>query len=350
MPSSPEVVSTAPRATALGALLEGWRRTLRAPAITLGVLAALFLMALPLGLAPRGMLAEHLGSSIVSDRAAWGWDAGWAAEFGAQAQGLGRTFTHEILGFGGTLSTIGGFFDAKPLPPVVAGAAAAYAVLWIFLSGGILDRFARARPVRTAAFFAACGVFFWRFLRLGVMVGAAYWALFAWLHPYLFGTLWNGWTRTITTEREAQAVRVGLYLVFAASLAVVSLIADYAKVRAVVEDRRSMVGALGASLRFVRRRPFRVFGLYLLSAVASVIVVRLWFTAAPSAWASVPVAFLLTQMYLLLRVWSKLAWMAGEVVFFQGELAHATYTAAPLPMWPDSPAAEAIENLAARNR
>ncbi len=350
MPSSPEVVSTAPRATALGALLEGWRRTLRAPAITLGVLAALFLMALPLGLALRGMLAEHLGSSIVSDRAAWGWDAGWAAEFGAQAQGLGRTFTHEILGFGGTLSTIGGFFDAKPLPPVVAGAAAAYAVLWIFLSGGILDRFARARPVRTAAFFAACGVFFWRFLRLGVMVGAAYWALFAWLHPYLFGTLWNGWTRTITTEREAQAVRVGLYLVFAASLAVVSLIADYAKVRAVVEDRRSMVGALGASLRFVRRRPFRVFGLYLLSAVASVIVVRLWFTAAPSAWASVPVAFLLTQMYLLLRVWSKLAWMAGEVVFFQGELAHATYTAAPLPMWPDSPAAEAIENLAARNR
>jgi len=37
--------------------------------------------------------------------------------------------------------------------------------------------------------------------------------------------------------------------------------------------------------------------------------------------------------------------MAGEVVFFQGELAHATYTAAPLQMWPDSPAAEAIENL-----
>jgi hypothetical protein len=49
----------------------------------------------------------------------------------------------------------------------------------------------RARPVRTAAFFAACGVFFWRFLRLAVIVGAAYWAVFARLHPYLFGTLWN---------------------------------------------------------------------------------------------------------------------------------------------------------------
>jgi len=116
----------------------------RAPAITLGVLAALFLLALPLGLALRGMLVEHLGSGVVSERAAYGWDAGWAAEFGAQAQGIGRTFTHEILGFGGTLSIVGGFFDAKPLPPAVAGTAAVFVVLWTFLSGGILDRFARA--------------------------------------------------------------------------------------------------------------------------------------------------------------------------------------------------------------
>jgi hypothetical protein len=35
--------------------------------------------------------------------------------------------------------------------------------------------------------------------------------------------------------------------VFAAALALVSMVSDYAKVRAVVEDRRSMVGALGAA-------------------------------------------------------------------------------------------------------
>ena len=356
MPSSPDVTApkatavgvTAPRATALGAFLEGWRRVLRAPAITLGVLAALFVLALPLGLALRGMLTEHLGASVVSERAAYGWDAGWAAEFGAQAQGLGRTFTNEILGFGTTISIVSGFFDAEPLPPVVAGAAVAFAVLWTFLSGGVLDRFARARPVRTAAFFAACGVYFWRFLRLGVIVGAAYWALFAWLHPFLFETLWDRWTLDMTSERTATALRVGLYIVFALSLAVVSMVSDYAKVRAVVEDRRSMIGALGASMRFLRRRVFRVLALYLLSAIASLLIMRLWFSAAPSATDSVLVAFLLTQIYLLARVWAKLAWMAGEVVFFQGDLAHATYTAAPEEMWPDSPAAEAIENMISR--
>ncbi|MEO6222651.1 MAG: hypothetical protein ABIP90_05330 [Vicinamibacterales bacterium] len=337
------------RATVLGAFLEGWRRVLRAPAITLGVLALLLLLALPLGLALGGMLEEHLGTSVVSERAAWGWDEGWAAEFGAQAQGIGRTFTHEILGFGGTLSVVSGFFDARPLNPAVAGAAAAFALLWTFLAGGIIDRFARGRPTRTAAFFAACGVFFWRFLRLAVMAGAAYWALFAWLHPFLFGTLWNRWTRDMSSEGNALALRIALYVAFALTLALVSIVSDYAKVRAVVEDRRSMVGAVGAALRFLRRRPFRTIGLYLLSALGSLVVMRLWYSAAPPAWASVGMSFLMTQVYLLARVWSKLAWVAGEVVFFQGELAHATYTAAPLEMWPDSPAAEAIENLIDRN-
>jgi hypothetical protein len=347
MASSPEIVTR--RATVLGAFLEGWRRVLRAPAITLGVLAVLFLLALPLGLALRGMLTEHLGSSAVAERAAYGWDAGWAAEFGAQAQGIGRTFTHEILGFGSTLSVVSGFFDARPLPPAIAGVAVAFAVVWTFLSGGILDRFARGRPVRTAAFFAACGVYFWRFLRLAVIVGAAYWALFAWLHPFLFSTLWDRWTRDMASESNALGLRVGLYVVFALALALVSIISDYAKVRAVVEDRRSMFGAVGAAMRFLRRRPFRAFGLYLLSAVASLLVMRLWYSAAPAATVSIGMAFLMTQVYLLVRVWAKLAWIAGEVVFFQGELAHATYTAAPLQMWPDSPAAEAIENLVARN-
>jgi len=37
--------------------------------------------------------------------------------------------------------------------------------------------------------------------------------------------------------------------------------------------------------------------------------------------------------------------MASEVAFFQGELAHRDYTAAPMPIWPDAPEVEALENL-----
>ena len=291
MPPSPDArPTTRPRARVFEAFLEGWRRALR-------------------------------------------------------ALGLGRTFTHEFLGFGGTLAIISDLADGEPLNPALAGAAAVSIALWVFLSGGILDRLARARPVAASHFFSACGGYAIRFMRLAVLVGAAYWVLFRWIHPYLFESLYDRLTRDMTEERDAMVVRGVLYVVFVAAVALVNVVADFAKVRAVVEDRHSMVGALGASLRFIRRRAFRVAGVYLLNAVAFLIILRLWLSLAPGAGDPTWLAFLLAEVYLLARVWAKLAFMASEVAFFQGELAHAHYTASPDPVWPDSPAVEAIDNL-----
>ena len=346
MPSSPDLTGgTRPRAPILGAFLEGWRRVLRAPGLTAGILAATFLAALPMALVMQGHLEQHLGTSLEADRALAGWNANWAAEFGAQAQGLERTFTHEILGFGGTMAILSDFADAQRPEASLAVAAAAYVGLWVFLSGGILDRLARGRAISVAAFFAACATYFIRFLRLGVIIGAAYWALFGWLHPYLFDTLYPRLIRDVMDEREAIVLRTAFYAIFFLALAAVSLVADFAKVRAVVEDRRSMLGALGASMRFIRRRPLRVAGLYLLNVIAFAVILRLWLQVAPPAHAAPWLALLIAQVYLLVRIWAKLAFMASETVFFQGELAHAQYTAAPEPVWPDSPAAEAIDNL-----
>jgi hypothetical protein len=342
MASSPEARRRTP---VLGAFFEGWRRALRAPALTAGALAATLLVALPLGLVMADAIEAHLGRSLAAERAAAGWDEGWATEFAAQAQGIGRTLTHEFLGFGGTLAIVSDIADRQSLEPALAVAAAGSVLLWIFLSGGMLDRLARGRPIRTQQFFAACGVFFVRFVRLGVIVGAVYWALFRWLHPYLFDSLYARLTRDVTAETTGVLIRVGLYAVFGSAIALVSLVADFAKVRAVVEDRRSMVGALGASLRFVRRRFFRTAGLYLVNAVAFLIILRLWLPVAPSAAVSPAMAFLVTEIYLVARIWARLAFMGSELAFFQGELAHAGYTAAPDPVWPDSPAAEAIDNL-----
>jgi sugar phosphate isomerase/epimerase len=91
-----------------------------------------------------------------------------------------------------------------------------------------------------------------------------------------------------------------------------------------------------------------VLGLYLLNLSALIVILRLWAQAEPRADASSWLALLLVLLYLAARIWVKLAFMASEVVFFQGELAHIDYTAAPLPVWPDSPEAEAMENLASQ--
>src|SRR5262245_7217747 len=87
-----------PRATVGGAFIEAWRRVLRAPALAAAMLVITVLMALPLSFVLRGMLEDHLGSSLQADRAAEGWNAAWAGEFAGPAQGLGRTFTYELPG------------------------------------------------------------------------------------------------------------------------------------------------------------------------------------------------------------------------------------------------------------
>lgn len=326
----------------MGAFLEGWRCVLDAPGLTAGLMVLTLVAALPLAIAVRTSLATHLGSSVVSERLLDDWDVWWAGEFGAEARGVATTFTHEVLGFGGTLATVSGLADGTPPHPAIAAAAAIYVAIWIFLSGGILDRLARARPIRAAAFFSACGGYAVRFVRLGLVIGACYWAIFRWLHPLLFDTLWSRWTRDLTNETTALQIRIALYAVLATALVLVGLLADFAKVRAVVEDRQSMLGALTASLRFIRRRPWRVAGLYAVNIGAALLLGTLWMWADPPAAWSPWLALAVGQLYIVARIAAKLAFMASEVVFFQRELAHARYTAAPEPTWPDSPAVEAI--------
>jgi hypothetical protein len=346
MRSSPEAVAlppvVRPRARVIGALVEGWRRVLRAPSVTAGVWLLTLGVAAPLAMVVRDQIETHLGSSLEAERMLSAWSGRWEGEFSATAQGAGQTFTHEILGFGGTLATWSRFADAAPIPRALVGAVCLYLLFWMFLSGGILDRLARGRRVRISAFFGACGVYFFRFARLGIIVGGVYWALFRWLHPLLFGAVYDRLTQDIATEHQAIVYRTALYAVFFACLIAVSTIADFAKVRAVVEDRHSAVAALGAAIRFVRRRPLRVLGLYLLNVLVFLVIARLWLQLAPAASTATWAALLAAQVFLLARVWAKLAFIASEVVFFQGELAHATYTAAPEPGWPDSPAVEAI--------
>ena len=232
----------------LNAFRDGMRRAAGAPAVLLGVFALTFLVALPLGLVLAGMIANSLGESEAGALLASGVNYEWWQEFSAQATGVGTAFTPRTIGFGGVLDNASSMLDNTSHPLVVIGAGAAYLLAWIFVAGGILDRYARNRRVRTAAFFATCGVFFFRFLRLGIVALGAYAILFGWVHGWLFGGLYSWATHNLAVERSAFVLRLALYVVFGGLVASVNLLFDYAKVRAVVEDRRSMIGALMAAV------------------------------------------------------------------------------------------------------
>jgi hypothetical protein len=328
----------------MSALVDGARRVWRAPWLLAGVFGLTFLLALPLALAMRGLIADDLGRSLVSASVAEGVNYDWWQEFSAKASGLGTTFTPSVIGFAAVLDNVSGLMDGRaPILPIAA-ALAAYLGGWIFISGGLLDRLARQRPVGAAAFFCASGGFFFRFLRLSVASGLVYALLFVSVRERLFG-LYADINQDLAAERMAMVWRFGFYTLFGLLLLAVNIVFDYARIRAVVEDRRSMIGSLVAALGFIRRHARQVTGLYAANALLFVALLAAWALVAPGAGGPGPSAwfgFAAGQVYLLGRLALKLQFMASQTALFQRSLAHASYVAQPTAEWPDSPAAEAV--------
>lgn len=324
-----------------GAFIGGMNRVKRAPALVIGVWIATLLLAMPLAIALHEQIEAHLGASMAAQSAAAGVDYDWWNEFLAQTSGVGASFVPAILGFAAVIKNLSTVADMIAVPAVIATAVAMNIVVSLFLVGGVLDRLARDHAVGAGGFFATCGVFFFRFIRLGLIASAVYGVLFISLHQWLFDGLYPALIADVTVERTAFFIRVGLYGVFALPVCFFNILFDYAKVRAVVEDRRSMVGAVVASWRFITRHPMEVAALYAFNVLLFVIVIGIYYLIAPGGSANL-LAFAIGQLYIVMRVIVRLQFTASQTALFQGKLAHAGYVARPVPKWPDSPAAEAL--------
>jgi hypothetical protein len=298
-------------------------------------------VALPFAMMLQVLIGDHLGASLAAQSALDSANYDWWNEFLAQTSGIGLSFVPAILGFAAVMKNLSTVADAAGLQVPIAMAVSAHMLLSLFLAGGILDRLARDRAVGAAAFFSACGVYFVRFFRLAVIATAVYWVLFVPYHQYLFDDLYPTLIADLTVERTAFLYRVGLYVLFLLPLLFINLLFDYAKIRAVVEDRRSMIGAVAAGWRFIRRNPIAAWALYKTNAFLFLLVIGLYYLIAPSAGQNAT-AFAIGQLYIVLRVIVRLQFMASQIALFQGRLAHAGYVARPVPKWPDSPTAEAV--------
>ena len=319
----------------VAALREGMANVNRSPAILLCIFAATFVIVLPLTLTLRHAIASHLGSSMSGDHAARGVHVQWWTEFIEQSGELGATFQTTIIGFAAVLDNLSALADNVSRPSAIMWVGAAYLLFWLYVTGGVLDRYARGRPTRSSEFFAACGLFFVRFLRLAPLVVIAYYVLFGIVHRLLFGNVYEALVRDVTADRTALVVRTGLYAIFGILLAATAIVFDYTRVRAVVEDRRSMLGAMLSAGRFVRRNASGVALLYGMNLALVAAVLLIYALVAPSGELSgigVWLGFAVSQLYLLARLWVRLVFLASETAFFQGRLAHAGYVArTPLP-------------------
>jgi hypothetical protein len=331
--------------SAWNAFRDGGGRVGRAPAIVVGVWVINLLAAIPLTLMLHEAIAAHLGSSLRAEQVARGFDVDWYEEFEARADALGRSFGPSVIGFAAPLSNISAIADGNLPSGPIAIAVAGWLLLWTFLSGGIIDRYARNRATRAAGFFGACGDWFGRMLRLDVVAGLAWLILFAWIHPLLFDRLYGWLTHNQSVERAAFVWRVLLYLVFALLACAIRIFVDVSRVRAIVEDRRSIIGAYLAGWRFLRQRPLQVIGIYACIAAAFAVLLLIYALIAPGAQTQggwVWIALLIGQLYIIARLWLKLQTQASLVALYQTDFGHR-FVAAQAPttlLWPDAPDAE----------
>jgi hypothetical protein len=235
----------------------------------------------------------------------------------AFTDGIARAVSAPVI-VAGTVAVI--WLLSLPLPDAPfdrsAGLRAMLAsvVIWSFAWGGILDRYARNRPTRGRGFFAACGAHFPAVFRLGLAM-------------------------LLVDAAIARAVGDDTRAVLAVAM---GMVATFARIRIVVEDRRSACGATLGAMRFLWRNPAGIGLIVLFAILQTIAVLAVAFTVDPDAsggWqrALVAASIVVPMILILLE-------HAAGVSLFQSRLAHASYTAAPPIAWPDSPAAEAITN------
>lgn len=214
------------------------------------------------------------------------------------------------------------------------------AMFSIFFAGGILDRFVRGETFSFSTFFRSCGAYFGRFLRLTLFMLITEVLLFVVLSiPFglLVGAVGDGGGN----EETVFLATLGILLVVYSPLLLVVMLTDYARVAIVVYDLRSVLKAVGQGFVFLFRNIAAAIGLHLLLLALLILAVAAYWmlegAITITSASTLAAGFVLQQLLVLARTWSRLSFFAGEAALYESRK--------PRPVifygWDDSPAPEA---------
>jgi len=219
----------------------------------------------------------------------------------------------------------------KSLGFAAVGLGFLYLLFNVFLSAGVLAALDSGPQVTLRGFFRNVGRFGWRFLRLFILQTIALAAAVAgysiWLKDRIDET-----AKAYTTDVATTLWNVsGMAVVLLVAVAVV-VVFDYARIRAVVENRRGMIKTAFLSVGFCVRRLFSTVPLFGLG-ILSIILLYAGYLGLENlvsilAGASFVALLLLQQLVILGRLAIRLAIYASERQLFES---FAAGKSAPMP-------------------
>jgi hypothetical protein len=206
-----------------------------------------------------------------------------------------------------------------------------YFIFSLFLTGGVLEAYAADRKLTTSQFFEACGAFFWRWIRLFVLLLVVLVPL-----AFLGHALFHGSGRLMLNsvdEKTGYWMGLGVFLLTTFVAMIVRLWFDMAQVRTVVDDEHGMVRAALRTFRFTFANFGSLFWLYFrISFLAWLgLAAGLWL------WAHIPgqrsgLSFLVLEIVLLWWIGTRLWQRASETVWYLRRAVAEVRVAGPEPL------------------
>lgn len=210
-----------------------------------------------------------------------------------------------------------------------------FLVFMLFLTGGILEAYRSGRKLTTREFFEACGAYFWRWIRLLLLLALV-------LVPVIIAVgllLGLASSSAFNAAHERAAFRTLLASVAAIGfvLICIRLWFDMAQVRAVVEEETGMVENAKQAFRLTFANFRSLFSMYLVLSLLGWLV----FATGIYAWSKMPPArfwwtFLVLEAVLFLRFGIRLWQRACEMVWYQRRMLATLVNSTPAPPPPPS--------------
>jgi len=236
-----------------------------------------------------------------------------------------RSLLGEKLFAGVDLLWIGDLvYKYQEMPPLLIGwllgTSLLFLVLLAFLNGGIIGRIAAAEEkVTFRNFFGDCGRYFGRLFRVFLLSLVGYFLVLGILGRFV-SIPFRAWSKGASTQWTTLISSSLRLLVFLLLFSIVKMFFDYVKVALVADDSRKAFRATLRNFRFLGRRFFKAWALFLIVGLLFVLTTLVYLAVAkalPKAGLGPVLLFLWQQAYFLVRLWTGVLFFATEYHFLK---------------------------------
>ena len=194
-----------------------------------------------------------------------------------------------------------------------------YLLLSIFMAGGILKTLGNGAVFKGKEFFANGSKFFFRFLRLTLY--------FIIIHALVILIIWLPLSIIITAiAKNADSEKALFYSAIAGVvlhlliIIYLLIVAHYTRFMIITEDTTKVLKKIWASVKFVSRRFFSTYPLYLLLLVNLVLLIMafkfLSGIVGMTTEFTIFIMFLLQQVFIWSRIWLKIWFYGSQLEYF----------------------------------